>query len=168
MSSGLEDSSLFDLFRMEAEEQVCILQAELMQLESEAPSATRLEKLMRASHSLKGAARIVGLTSIVTLTHAMEDRFVAAQHGAVLDSSDVDRMLAATDWLAKLQAVGESEVNQWLEGNAAGIEACAATLRGQAEEPPTAAQMSADPTAAIEEQSEEQVEAPAPAPVRPP
>ncbi len=29
MSSGLEDSSLFDLFRMEAEEQVRVLQAQL-------------------------------------------------------------------------------------------------------------------------------------------
>jgi two-component system sensor histidine kinase and response regulator WspE len=135
MSSGLEDSSLFDLFRMEAEEQVCVLQSELMQIEGEAASASRLEKLMRASHSLKGAARIVGLTSIVSLTHAMEDRLVAAQHGTLLDSADIDRMLAATDWLAKLQSVGENEVNQWLRENAAGIEACAATVRGQDPEP---------------------------------
>ena len=145
MSSGLEDSSLFDLFRMEAEEQVCVLQTELMQLESEAQSPSRLEKLMRASHSLKGAARIVGLTSIVSLTHAMEDRFVAAQHGATLDSSDVDRMLAATDWLAKLQSVSESEVNQWLEENTGGIEACAATVRGQE---PVPAESAAPSTAA--------------------
>jgi two-component system sensor histidine kinase and response regulator WspE len=151
MSSGLEDSSLFDLFRMEAEEQVCVLQTELMQLETEAPNPSRLEKLMRASHSLKGAARIVGLTSIVNLTHAMEDRFVAAQHGAVLDSADVDRMLAATDWLAKLQSVGESEVNQWLGENSAGIGACAATVRGQE---PLPAQGSAAP-AVVEPQNVE-------------
>ncbi len=61
---------------------------------------------MRASHSLKGAARIVGLDAVVRLTHAMEDRFVAAQDGDSLDSADIDRMLAATDWLAKLQALG--------------------------------------------------------------
>ncbi len=30
MSSGLEDFSLFDLFRMEAEEQVRVLQAEII------------------------------------------------------------------------------------------------------------------------------------------
>ena len=34
MSSGLEDFSLFDLFRLEAEEQVRVLQAELLQVES--------------------------------------------------------------------------------------------------------------------------------------
>ncbi|UWZ83416.1 hybrid sensor histidine kinase/response regulator [Occallatibacter riparius] len=160
MSTGLEDSSLFDLFRMEAEEQVCILQTELMQLESEAQSPSRLEKLMRASHSLKGAARIVGLTSIVSLTHAMEDRFVAAQHGATLDSSDVDRMLAATDWLAKLQSVGESEVNQWLEENTAGIEACAAAVQGQEGGPAeSAAPMAAAPGAVEPAQPAEPTEA---------
>src|SRR6202035_4050369 len=110
MSSGLEDSSLFDLFRMEAEEQVRVLQVELIQLEAGATSAVVLEDLMRAAHSLKGAARIVGLDPIVHLTHAMEDRFVSAQRGQDLDSSDIDRMLAATDWLAQLQAVEEDRV----------------------------------------------------------
>ena len=36
---------------------------------------------MRAAHSLKGAARIVGLTVGVRVAHAMEDCFVAAQQG---------------------------------------------------------------------------------------
>jgi len=132
MSSGLEDSSLFDLFRMEAEEQVRVLQVELIQLESGAASAQALESLMRASHSLKGAARIVGLNVIVHLTHAMEDRFVAAQRGHALDSSDIDRMLSATDWLSQLQAMEEGNVTGWLESNAQGIEACAAGFQ----EPP--------------------------------
>ena len=94
----MEDSSLFDLLRMEAEEQVRLLQAGLIQLEAGETSAVTLEALMRASHSLKGAARIVGLDLIVHLTHAMEDRFVAAQGGRALDSAEIDRMLKATDW----------------------------------------------------------------------
>jgi two-component system sensor histidine kinase and response regulator WspE len=128
MSSSFEDSSLFDLFRMEAEEQVRVLQMELIQLEAGAASATTLEALMRASHSLKGAARIVGLDVIVGLTHAMEDRFVAAQGGRALDSAEIDRMLKATDWLSELQAVPESNVSSWLDSNAAAIGACAAGL----------------------------------------
>ena len=126
MSSGLEDSSLFDLFRMEAEEQVCVLQTGLIELEKGAPSAATLEGLMRASHSLKGAARIVGLDRVVHLTHGMEDRFVAAQGGRALDSADVDRMLAATDWLSQLQGVPEDNVALWLDANGAAIDACAA------------------------------------------
>lgn len=129
MSNGLEDFSLFDLFRMEAEEQVRILQSQLIELESGAASAVNLEALMRASHSLKGAARIVGLETVVRMTHAMEDRFVAAQAGDALDSSDIDQMLAASDWLGKLQAVSETEISGWLEANLAGMEACAAEIR---------------------------------------
>ncbi|HKF48944.1 MAG TPA: response regulator [Terracidiphilus sp.] len=158
MSSGLEDFSLFDLFRMEAEEQVRVLQSELIQLEAGVMTAARLEALMRASHSLKGAARIVGLDAVVHLTHAMEDRFVAAQAGAALDSADVDRMLAATDWLARLQAVPEAETAGWLETNAAAMESCAAGLRGgsaDAAVDPTAVQesggsTSSDPAAGID------------------
>jgi two-component system sensor histidine kinase and response regulator WspE len=128
MSSSFEDSSLFDLFRMEAEEQVRVLQSELIHLEAGAASAATLEALMRASHSLKGAARIVGLDVIVSLTHAMEDRFVAAQGGEALDSAEIDRMLKATDWLSELQAIDESNVMMWLDSNAAAIGACAAGL----------------------------------------
>ena len=126
MSSGLEDSSLFDLFRLEADEQVRVLQAGLIQLEAGAVSAATLEALMRASHSLKGAARIVGLDLIVRLTHAMEDRFVAAQGGCALDSAEIDNMLKATDWLSELQAVSEDKITLWLASNAAAIDARAA------------------------------------------
>ena len=56
MSSSFEDSSLFDLFRMEAEEQVRVLQVELIQLEAGAASVVPLESLMRASHSTECAS----------------------------------------------------------------------------------------------------------------
>jgi two-component system sensor histidine kinase and response regulator WspE len=128
MSNGLEDFSLFDLFRLEAEEQVRVLQTELLKIESGTATAASLEALMRASHSLKGAARIIGLDAIVHLTHAMEDRFVAAQAGDALNSEDVDRMLTAIDWLARLQSVTETETPAWLEANTAAIEAFAAGL----------------------------------------
>jgi len=128
MSNGLEDFSLFDLFRMEAEEQVRVLQSGLIELESGGASAETLESLMRAAHSIKGAARIVGLDAIVNLTHVVEDRFVAAQRGRALDSADIDRMLTATDWLAQLQAVPEAETAAWFQANAPAIEAFTATF----------------------------------------
>ena len=135
MSSGLEDFSLFELFRMEAEEQVRVLQAELLTLESGAGTASSLEALMRAAHSLKGAARIVGLDIIVHLTHAIEDRFVAAQQGHDLDSGEIDRMLTAVDWLAKIQALSETESGPWLSENTPAIEHLTAALSASAVEP---------------------------------
>jgi two-component system sensor histidine kinase and response regulator WspE len=133
MSSGLEDFSLFDLFRMEAEEQVRVLQAGLMELETGSGTAATLEQLMRAAHSIKGAARIVGLDAIVKLTHAVEERFVSAQKGVALKSAEVDQMLRATDWLAKLQAVPEAETAGWFAENAPAIERFAEELQGGAE-----------------------------------
>ena len=164
MSGSFEDSSLFDLFRMEAEEQVRALQTGLIQLEAGASSAATLEAMMRASHSLKGAARIVGLDLIVGLTHAMEDRFVAAQGGRALDSAEIDRMLRATDWLSELEAVAESNVALWLDSNAAAIDACAAGLHGH---PSTSAQdtQAADPADA---QTAEAAESVAPGSEEPP
>jgi two-component system sensor histidine kinase and response regulator WspE len=134
MSSGLEDFSLFDLFRMEAEEQVATLQAQLLKLE-DGQDAKLLESLMRAAHSLKGAARIVGLDTVVHLTHAMEDRLVGAQAGRLLETGDLDRLLAATDWLARLQVVPEVETADWLARNTPAIEALTAEFSGQAAEP---------------------------------
>jgi two-component system sensor histidine kinase and response regulator WspE len=128
MSSGLEDFSLFDLFRMEAEEQVRVLQSGLIELESGAATAATLEALMRAAHSIKGAARIVGLDAIVNLTHVVEDRFVSAQQGHALTPTEVDRMLTATDWLARLHGVPESETAAWFEANAPAIEAFTAAF----------------------------------------
>lgn len=131
MSNGLEDFSLFDLFRMEAEEQVRALQAGLIELEAGTATAGTLESLMRAAHSIKGAARIVGLDAIVNLTHAVEDRFVAAQRGNALSSAEIDKVLTATDWLAKLQAVPEAETAAWLAENVPAIEAFTATFAAE-------------------------------------
>jgi two-component system sensor histidine kinase and response regulator WspE len=149
MSSGLEDFSLFDLFRMEAEEQVRVLQSELLELESGNATDNRLEALMRASHSLKGAARIVGLNPVVALTHAMEDRFVKAQAGSVLDAADIDRMLAALDWLMKLQATADSETQEWLNNNGTAIEAFAASFTSKESESLESPEPRQTPTATI-------------------
>ena len=74
---------MLDLFRMEAESQTQVLTAGLLALERDPAAADQLEACMRAAHSLKGAARIVGLEAGVSVAHAMEDCFVAAQEGRV-------------------------------------------------------------------------------------
>ena len=147
MSNGLEDFSLFDLFRMEAEEQVRALQAGLIELEAGTATAATLESLMRAAHSIKGAARIVGLDAIVNLTHVVEDRFVAAQRGNALSSAEIDKVLTATDWLAKLQAVPEAETAGWFAENAPAIEEFTATFGAEAA--PAAVTPSAAPAEAV-------------------
>ncbi len=99
----LSNFSMMDLFRTEAESQVAILNDGLLALEQDATAASRLEALMRAAHSLKGAARIVGIDPLVQLAHAMEDCFVAAQKGQItIGPEQADVLLAGVDLLARL------------------------------------------------------------------
>ena len=58
--------SMLDLFRTEVSEQGKILTEGILGLEENPAAADRLEALMRAAHSLKGAARLVGVEPSVT------------------------------------------------------------------------------------------------------
>ena len=55
----LSKFSMLELFRVEAENQVAVLTSGLLELERGPASPELSETLMRAAHSLKGAARIV-------------------------------------------------------------------------------------------------------------
>ena len=102
---------LLDLFRMEAESHATALEAGLVALDPLAATKETLEPLMRAAHSLKGAARIVGLNDAVVLAHAMEDVFVAAQKGRLtLEAALVDRLLAGVDFFARLAMCDPAQI----------------------------------------------------------
>ncbi|GAB3413187.1 response regulator [Massilia agilis] len=124
--------SLFDLFRMEAEAQARALTDGLLALERGAgPGA--LEPLMRAAHSIKGAAAIVGLDPAVQLAHAMEDALLALSHQQAVPSGRIDALLAGVDLLLGLAKVDEAQAQDWLAANEAAIEhAIGAIARGEA------------------------------------
>ena len=108
------DPSMLTLFRTEVEQQTAILTEGLLSLEQD-PSRTRhLESLMRAAHSIKGAARLVGISPIVSVAHLMEDSFVAAQAGKLtFQSSYVDALLKGVDMMSRI-AVLEEPVGAWI------------------------------------------------------
>ncbi len=118
---------MLDLFRMEAESQTQVLTSGLLALERDTPPADQLESCMRAAHSLKGAARIVDLAVGVRVAHAMEDCFVAAQHGRMmLAASTSTLLLGATDLLARIANTREQGAGR--ETDEEDVEACLATL----------------------------------------
>jgi two-component system sensor histidine kinase and response regulator WspE len=124
----VSQASLLDLFRIEAEEQAQTLTAGLLALERDPVAAEHLESCMRAAHSLKGAARIVGIPACVSLAHAMENCFVRAQQGQPgLQPSTVDKLLQAVDILRRIAETSESELPQW-DGRASEATRCAADL----------------------------------------
>ncbi|MFN6441422.1 MAG: Hpt domain-containing protein [Nostoc sp. DedSLP01] len=110
-----DGSSMMDLFKLEAEVQVNILNNGLLAIENKPQSAQELEALMRAAHSIKGAARIVGLDGVVELAHVMEDCFVSAQSKTItLTPDDVDVLLQGVDLLQSISQLNDVELPGWL------------------------------------------------------
>lgn len=104
----MRDASLLELFSLEAEAQTQVLSAGLMALERDPAQADQLEACMRAAHSLKGAARIVGIDAGVSVAHVMEDCLVAAQEGRLLLRAEhIDALLRGTDLLMHIATPGD-------------------------------------------------------------
>lgn len=118
----MRDASLLELFSLEAEAQTQVLSAGLMALERNPTQADQLEACMRAAHSLKGAARIVGIDAGVNVAHVMEDCLVAAQEGRLLLRAEhIDALLQGTDLLMRIATPGD-------EGSEAAVPAFLAQL----------------------------------------
>ncbi|MBB6288230.1 MULTISPECIES: hybrid sensor histidine kinase/response regulator [unclassified Pseudomonas] len=103
----MRDASLLELFSLEADAQTQVLSAGLLALERNPTQADQLEACMRAAHSLKGAARIVGLDAGVSVAHVMEDCLVSAQEGRLyLQPEHIDALLQGTDLLMRIATPG--------------------------------------------------------------
>ncbi|MCA8089491.1 hybrid sensor histidine kinase/response regulator [Burkholderia anthina] len=99
----LSHLSLLELYREETRTQTQALSERLLALESGEPDSVALEACMRAAHSLKGAARIVGVPLGVDIAGRMEECFVAAQAGTIaLTAAHVDVLLAGVDLLVRV------------------------------------------------------------------
>lgn len=108
------DPSLFELFREEVRAHAATLSAGLLELEADPTTPARIEPLMRAAHSIKGACRIASLEAGVRLSHVIEDAFVAAQEGKVrLVPADVDLLLKGADLLASLADLRPDTAAEW-------------------------------------------------------
>lgn len=102
------DSGLFEVFRGELETHSDAITTELLALEKGTASAKSIEAMMRAAHSIKGAARIVGVEPLVRVAHVMEDYFVGIQEGRfVFSNAAVDDILKGVDFFQKAAQVHE-------------------------------------------------------------
>ena len=112
----MRDASLLELFSMEAEAQTQVLNAGLLALERNPTQADQLEACMRAAHSLKGAARIVGVEAGVSVSHVMEDCLVSAQEGRLyLQPEHIDALLQGTDLLMRIATPGNTVTSADIE-----------------------------------------------------
>lgn len=115
----MRDASLLELFSLEADAQTQVLSAGLLALERNPTQADQLEACMRAAHSLKGAARIVGVDAGVSVSHVMEDCLVSAQESRLfLQPEHIDALLQGTDLLMRIATpgndVGPADIEAYL------------------------------------------------------
>lgn len=125
------DATILALFRTEAEACTATLSRGLVQLETGGSEV--LEELMRAAHSLKGAARVVGIDLATRVAHALEECFVAAQRSALdLRAQNVDALLAAVDLLSELSQCTAQGLTRWQEQRSAAASQIIANLEALA------------------------------------
>ena len=165
----MRDASLLELFKLEAEAQTQVLNQGLLVLERDPRQADTLEACMRAAHSLKGAARIVGLDAGVKVAHFMEDCLVEAQEGRLLLSPEhIDALLQGADILLSLGAPPDGDLNWSENAGRASIESLLERLEALSRGLPVPARPAASQR--VEEAPASAVPAPVPAvePAAPP
>lgn len=112
------DLSMLELFKVEAEAQAKSINENLLALETDPNNSSILEPLMRASHSIKGAARMINFKEIVEVSHRMEDCFVNSQNGKIkLDKAAIDLLLFCNDILETVSLMPNEQLPIWLESN---------------------------------------------------
>jgi len=123
------DPMLLDLFRVELENNTRVLENGLVSVERE-QTADKIEPLMRAAHSIKGAARIVGLSAAVSLAHAMEDVLSAVQqHKLTLTADHVDLLLKGNDAYMSMARIETAAISDWLTEREVSLDEMARTIR---------------------------------------
>ena len=108
------DSEMFSLFLIELQNSLQIIGNNLLEIEDTPEDSNLLEAMMRAAHSIKGAARMIGIEAVVKLSHSMEDVFVAAQNNKInLAKDSIDHLFVCVDILKKLEDRSSIDVKDW-------------------------------------------------------
>lgn len=110
----LDDDDL-KLFSEEADEQIELLDASLVQLEGE-PDPDLVQQIFRAAHTLKGSSATIGHKKMASLTHAMETVLDAVRQGRKSPGAEmVDALLAGLDALRELAREVVTRVDSGVE-----------------------------------------------------
>jgi two-component system chemotaxis sensor kinase CheA len=103
----MNDPQLQKLFKMESEDHLARLDDGLLRLEKTPDDKELLEELFRESHSMKGAARMLGLIRVESVSHNMETILNAARKGETPLNSEIIEQLnsALLDLRQRVQEV---------------------------------------------------------------
>jgi chemotaxis protein histidine kinase CheA len=141
--SWADDPELLATFRAEVEERVASLSAGLLQLETHPVPRQIVAGMFRDAHTVKGSARMLGLTGVLQVAHRCEDLLGALRDDRLTVSRDIiDLLLAACDGIASaMPGVEKPATDEWL---AALADAMDRAIAGEAVVVPAAAEPTGD------------------------
>lgn len=131
MSGWADDPELLATFRAEVEERLASLSAGLLQLESHPAPRQVVAGMFRDAHTVKGSARMLGLSGVLQVAHRCEDLLGALRDERLPVRRDlVDLLLAACDGIGSaLPGLDDPTSEEQLTALA---EALDAAIRGDA------------------------------------
>ncbi len=99
----IEDEELRTLYRDASKDHLDKLEAGFLHLEKHPEDALKLRELLRATHSLKGDSRMLGVQDAETLTHQLEELLTGVEKGErQLTSTFCDCFYQGVDALRKI------------------------------------------------------------------
>lgn len=111
----IEDTELRNIYKTASEEHLQNLEDGLLHLEKYPQDRAKLEDLLREAHTLKGDSRMLGVASVETLLHQLEEILAAAKRGdRPLTAEICDRLYPGLDAIRKL-------VREAVTGEPAGV-----------------------------------------------
>lgn len=142
---------LINTFKVEQKEHLQKISEGLLILEKNPQTETRqalLEEIFREAHSLKGAARAVGLVTIESLGHGLEDLLLNAKEGRLAFSAELFDLLYETldavESLVEKVESGQSAVPAKVLAVVARLEKAAKESKATQSPPPNPSQRSGE------------------------
>ncbi|MFP4103001.1 Hpt domain-containing protein, partial [Coleofasciculus sp.] len=114
VESYIDDDELRQVYQLASTERLQILEAGLLHLEKYPDDEATLDQLLREAHSLKGDSRSVGVESVETLVHHIEDVFDRIKHQQVGFTVKVSESLY--DALEAIRRLVDEAVTGQLQG----------------------------------------------------
>ncbi|MBD2177729.1 hybrid sensor histidine kinase/response regulator [Pseudanabaena sp. FACHB-1998] len=108
----IQDEELRNVFKIASEEHIQKLEEDFLFLEKNPQDKAHLEEALREAHTLKGDARMLGISGVETLTHQVEDLLGAAKRGELeISGKMLDRLYLGLDAIRQLvhEAITDEE-----------------------------------------------------------
>ena len=145
--SEADTEEFLEIFRDEARDRLDRIVDTLLALENGSAAADAVDSLFRDTHTIKGAAGMVGLDEIGALAHVMEDLLADARHHGALPTELIDPLLRASDAMRRLvEGDGEPDAALIAELTAAQASSAQRSRTVEAHKPAPAAATQAPPS----------------------